>query len=291
MSFMHHSRPPTQPAAPAGRLLSGRDRAAALLLAILTVLLAAGFVLAPRALTGAGSAHEHNLSAAMSQAFTAYWQSGRRSYPSALADLVAYWRRYHLVKAGFAVALTIALCWLAHILWRSLLRAGRLRPATTTAAVVSGSTVTALAFGSVLVVMATIQGALAPFSSLVSLLPVGHGDPALTGAVGQIQHDLAKHQAVPRTPATLDAIIDDFQRYHVVLAAQAAILAVVLIGLSVLMWRRSAAAGRAVPRAKALLRLLATAFALLTVIVLVVGAANVSTALNPDPALQLAFGG
>ena len=176
---MHHGRPPTQPAAPAGRLLSGRDRAAALFLAILTVLLAAGFVLAPRALTGSGPTHGHSLSAAASQAFTAYWQSGRHSYPSALADLVAYWRRYHLVKAGFAVSLTIALCWLAHILWRSLLRAGRLRPATTTAAVVSGSTVTALAFGSVLVIMATIQGALAPFSSLVSLLPVGHGDPAL----------------------------------------------------------------------------------------------------------------
>jgi hypothetical protein len=291
MSFMHHGRPPTQPAAPAGRLLSGRDRAAALFLAILTVLLAAGFVLAPRALTGSGPTHGHSLSAAASQAFTAYWQSGRQSYPSALADLVAYWRRYHLVKAGFAVSLTIALCWLAHILWRSLLRAGRLRPATTTAAVVSGSTVTALAFGSVLVVMATIQGALAPFSSLVSLLPVGHGDPALAESAGQIQHDLAEHQALPRTPATLGEIIDDFQRYHAVLAAQAAILAVVLIGLSMLMWRRAPTAGRAVPRAKPLLRLLATAFALLTAIVLIVGAANISTALNPDPALQLVFGG
>lgn len=288
---MNHSRPPTQPAAPARRLLRGRDRAAALLLAILTVLLAAGFVLAPRALTGAGPTHGHSLSAATSQAFTAYWRSGRHSYPPALADLVAYWRRYHLVKAGFAVALTIALCCLAHILWRSLLRAGRLRPATTTAAVVSGGAVTALAFGSVVVVLATIQGALAPFSSLVSLLPVGHGGPALTESAAQIQHDLAGHQALPHTPAPLGAIIHDFQRYHVVLAAQAAILAVALIGLSMLMWRRAPAAGRAMPRAKPLLRLLATAFALLTAIVLVVGAANISTALNPDPALRLVFGG
>ncbi len=114
----------------------------ALFLAMLAVLLAAGFVLAPRALAGAGPANEHSLSVATSQAFTAYWQSGRHSYPPALADLVAYWRR-----------------------------AGRLRPATTTAAVVSGSTVTALTFGSVLAVMANIQGALAPFTSLVSLLP------------------------------------------------------------------------------------------------------------------------
>jgi hypothetical protein len=288
---MNHSRPPTQPAAPAGRLLNGRDRAAALFLAILTVLLAAGFVLAPKALTGAGPTHQHSLSAATSQAFTAYWQSRRYSYPPALTDLVVYWRRYHVVKAGFAVALTIVLCWLAHILWRSLLRAGRLRPATTTAAVVTGSAVTTLAFGSVVVVLATIQGALAPFSSLVSLLPVGHGDPTLTESVGQIQHDLSEHRALPHTPATLGAIIDDFQRYHAVLAAQAAILAVVLIGLSMLMWRRAPAAGRAVPRAKPLLRLLAIAFVLLTAIVLVVGAANVSTALNPDPALRLVFGG
>jgi hypothetical protein len=277
--------------APARRLLSGRDRAAALFLAILTVLLAAGFVLAPRALTGAGPTHQHSLSTATSQAFTAYWQSGRHSYLPALADLVAYWRRYHLAKAGFAVALTITLGWLAHILWRSLLQPGRLRPAITTAAVVSGSAVTTLAFGSAVVVMATIQGALAPFSSLVSLLPVGHGDPALTRSASQIQHDLAEHQALPRPPATLSAIIDDFQRYHAVLAAQAAILAVVLVGLSMLMWRRAPTAGRAVPRAKPLLRLLATAFALLTAIVLVVGAANVSTALNPDPAVRLFFGG
>ncbi len=291
MSFLQHNRPPTQPVAPAGPLLSGPDRAAVLFLAILTVLLVVGFVLAPKALTGAGPTHGHSLSVAASQAFTAYWQSGRHSYPPALADLVAYWRRYHLVKAGFAVALTIALCWLAHILWRALLRAGRPRPATTTAAVVSGSTVTALAFGSVLVAMATIQGTLTPFSSLVSLLPVGHGDPALTESAGQIQHDLAGHQALPRTPATLGAIIDDFQLYHAVLAGQAAILAVALIGLSILMWRRAPTAGRAVPRAKPLLRLLATASALLTVIVLVVGAANVSTALNPDPALRLFFSG
>src|SRR5262249_26505897 len=229
--------------------------------------------------------------AAASTAFTAYWQSGRRSYPPALADLVAYWRCYHMVKAGFAVALTIASCWLAHILWRSLLRAGRLRPATTTAAVASGGARTALAFGSVLVAMATLPGELPPFSSLVSLLPIGRGDPALTASAGQIQHDLAEHRAVPRAPATLDAIIDDFQRYHAVLAAQAAILAVVLIGLSVLMWRRAPTAGRAVPRAKTLLQLLAAAFALLTVLVLVVGYANPSTALNPDPALRLVFGG
>lgn len=291
MSCTHYGRSPAPPAAPSGRLLSGRDRARALFLAILTVLLAAGFVLAPRALTGAGPAHGHSLSVAASQAFTAYWQSGRRGYPPALADLVAYWRRYHLAKAGFAVSLTIALCWLAHILWRSLLQAGRLRRATTTAAVISGSSVTALAFGSVLVVMATIQGALAPFSSLVSLLPVGHGDPALARSADQIQHDLAQHQGPRRAPATLSAIIDDFQRYHAVLAAQAAILAVVLTTLSVLMWRRAPAIGRAVPRAKLLLRLLATAFSLLTAIVLIVGAANVSTALNPDPALRLAFGG
>lgn len=263
----------------------------ALFLAILAVLLGAGFVLAPGVLTGVSPTHGHSLSAATSQAFTAYWQSGRHSYPPALADLVAYWRLYHLVKAAFAVALTIALCWLAYILWRSLLRAGRLRLATTTAAVASGSAVTVLASGSAVVIMATIQGALAPFTSLVSLLPIGNSDPALTESAGQIQHDLAEHRALHHAPAPLGAIIDDFQRYHAVLAAQAIIFAVALIGLSVLMWHRTSTAGRAVPRAKALLRLLAAAFALLTAIVLVAGAASFSTALNPDPALRLFFGG
>jgi hypothetical protein len=38
-----------------------------------------------------------------------------------------------------------------------------------------------------------------------------------------------------------------------------------------------------------MLRLLPATFTLLTVIILVVGAANASTALNPDPALRLVF--
>ncbi len=291
MSFTHDDRPPARPQDGARRLLSARDRAAAVTLTVLTALLAAGFVLAPRALTGPGPTHGHSLSAAASQAFTAYWQSGQRGYPAGLAGLVTYWRHYHLAKAVFAVALTIALCWLAYVLWRSLLRAGPLRPATTAAAVASGGTVTALAFGSLLVVMATVQGTLAPFSSLVSLLPVGHGDAALSTASSQIRHDLGASAAAHDRSATLSAIIDDFARYHAVLAAQAAGLAVILVALAVLAWRRSAAATRATPPAKAVRRLLAASFALLAVVVLVICAANVATARNPVPALLPVFGG
>jgi hypothetical protein len=284
MSFIHDSRRPAQAPDRAGRLLSTRDRTAAVALTVLTALLAAGFVLAPRALTGPGPTHGHSLSAAASQAFTAYWRSGQRGYPPALAGLVTYWRHYHLAKAVFAVALTIALCWLACVLWRSLLRAGPLRPATTAAAVASGGAVTALAFGSLLVVMATVQGTLAPFSSLVSLLPVGQGDAALGSASSQIRHDLGASAAARNQSVTLSVIVDDFARYH-------AVLAVILVALAVLAWRRPAAATRATQPAKAVRRLLAASFALLAVVVLVICAANVATAQHPVPALLPVFGG
>jgi len=289
---MQHNPPPIQQRRVGSqRLLTGRDRRAALILTTLTVLCVAGFVFGPRALTGSGPTHGHSLSTATSRAFTTYWQSGQRGYPTGLADLVAYWRRYHLVKAVFALALTILLCWLALILWRSLQRAGQLRPVATAAGVVSASTATALAFGSVLVVIANIQGMFAPFSSLVSLLPVGHGNAALDTADSQIRHDLTTAEARRHAPAPLSAILEDFARYHAAVAVLAAALAVILLALGVLIWRRTPTTDTAAARTKVMPRLLSAALTVLAIIALVICAANTATALNPAPALNVFFGG
>ena len=288
---MIQPNPPASQSAPQPeRLLNAGDRRSALVLTTLTLLFAAGFVLAPKAVLGAGPTHGQSMSAATSEAFTAYWQAGRREYPTALAELVAYWRSYHLAKAVFALALTIVLCWLAYVIWRSLLRAARLRPLATTASVLSGTVVSALALGSMLVVIANIQGIFAPFSSLVSLLPLRHRAPALSSAEDQIRHALGTPRAIRHAPAALKAMIDDFQWYHAVLVAQAAVLAIILAALAVQVWRRTPLARRPTFGTKILSRLLASGCALCALVLLAICAANISTTLNPAPALRLALG-
>jgi uncharacterized Tic20 family protein len=282
---------PTEHAIPTRRLLDGRDRTTALLLTVLSALCAAGFVVGPRALTGPAPTHGRSLSTATSRAFTAYWQSGRRGYPAAFADLVGYQRGYHLAKAAFALVLAILLGRLALVVWRAVLRAGRLRPATTATAAVSASTATALAFATVLAMLINVRGLLAPFGSVVGMLPIGHGDAALTTAATQISHDLATSATRRHAPPTLDAILDNYVRFHVVAVVLSAGLTVVLLALAVLTWRRCPTDGPAARRAKVMSRLLGAEFAVLALIVLVIFAANVSTVLNPIPGLKPFFDG
>ena len=145
------------------------------LLGALAVALGAAFVLAPGVLAatapGGGYAGQKALIRALRTEFTEYWGSGRRAYPPELARLVDYWTRYHVAKAVIAALLLTVLVILGRRLWEALLRAGRLTPARGTALALSVALVAVLAVGSAAVVVANIQGAVAPFSSLISMLP------------------------------------------------------------------------------------------------------------------------
>ncbi|WP_198950755.1 hypothetical protein [Kineosporia sp. A_224] len=282
---MHRHAAPSRPADGSRRTLALATAAAALLVA---------FVVAPGPLAARGSgrtfAGQDGLVEAVRVAFVEFWGSGARAFPPALAGVVDYWFRYHVAKAVIAAVATVVLLALGARLWTAFRSADRLGAGRGAALVGAGGLVAALVVASVAVVMANVQGALAPFASALSLLPVGETDGALAGALGQARQQLTGYPAGGRTPG-LDLMVDDFARYHLVLAVTGAVVAAAFAGAGVLMWRRAARTGPGERRAGRALRAGAVGSAALSVVVLVVVAANVTTAADPAPALLAFFAG
>ena len=285
----HASPPPA--AAVSGRVLA--------LLTALAVALGAAFVLAPGWLAAGpsdrGFGERRNLVATLRQGFVEYWKSGDRGFSPELERVVDYWYRYHVVKAVCAALLLVVLVVLGVLLWKAFLRG---TTALRTGALASaGVVVTVLALGSLAALMANVQGATAPFSSVVSMLPLGAPDGQLAGVAGQVRQDLAHYSGADEqhTPA-VEVMVNDFGRYHAVLAVAASLVAVVLIGLSVLAWKRFAGArargaGRQERRVRRLLGALGVVSVLLSCATIIIVVANVGTAADPAPALLGFFEG
>ena len=272
---------------------SGRALA---LLGVLAVALSAAFVLAPAVLAatapGGGYAGQGAIITALRTAFVGYWASGNRNYPTGLERLVDYWTGNHVAKAVIAALLLTVLVVLGVRLGRALLGAGRLAAWRGAALASSGALVTVLAVLSVVLVVVNIQGAVAPFASLISMLPLGAPDARFTRAVGQVKQGLPGYPgAGGRTPPALEATISDFALYHATLAVLAVIVAVILTGVSVVSWKRRARTGSSERRVRHALGLAGAFSALLAVAVIVVIAANLGTAMNPAPALLAFFNG
>jgi hypothetical protein len=270
-------------------------RALATLVALVAAL-AAAFVVAPPRLAASGPAgdladHGH-LVAAFRTAVVGYWRSGDRNYPPALQRVVDYWFRFHLIKGGIAALLLIVLGVLTVLLWRTFLRAGGLGTGSRAALVSAGTAVPMLALSALAVVMANIQGALAPFSSLLPLLMDGAPDASLAGTLAQARQQLAgSHRTSGYTPPALDAMVSDFGWYHAVLAVIAVVVVVALLGLSVMFWRSFARVGSADRRARRVLGWFGVGSVLSSLIVAVVLVANTGTAMDPAPALLGLFNG
>jgi hypothetical protein len=263
------------------------------LLGVLAAALSAAFVLAPAVLAasapGGGYASQGAIITALRTAFVEYWGSGNRNYPPGLERLVDYWIRYHVAKAVIAALLLTVLVVLGARLWRALPGAGRLAAWRGAALASSGALVTVLAVFSVVLVAVNIQGAVAPFTSLISMLPLGAPGTQLARAVGQVKQGLAGYPGTGgQAPPALEAMISDFALYHAALAVLAAIVAVILIGMSVVSWKRRARTGSSERRTRHALGLAGVFSALLALAVIVVIVANLGTAMNPAPAL-LAF--
>lgn len=280
----HASPPPA--AGVSGRVLG--------LLVVLVGALGAAFVLAPGPLAAgsadAGFEERRNLVATLRQGFIEYWKSGDRRFSPQLERVVDYWFRFHVVKAVFAALLLVVLVLLGVLLWRAFLRgATSLRSAALASA---GVVVSGLALVSLAAVMANVQGAIAPFSSVVSMLPLGAPGGQLAGAVDQVRQYLAHYPgAGGQTPPAVQVMVDDFGRYHAVLAVAASMVAVVLIGLSAVAWRRLAGARQAEQRVRRALRVFGVVSALLSCAAVVVVVANAGTATDPAPALLGFFQG
>lgn len=270
--------------------LSGRALA---LLGVLVAALGAAFVVAPGVLAGrtpgGGYADEKALIRGMRTSFVEYWSSGERAYPAGLTRIVDYWIDYHIVKVVTAAFLMTVLILLGSRLLRPLLTPGRLAPGRAAVLASSAALAAAAAVAAAVLMMANIEDVVAPFGSLISLLPVTSADRQFAATVSQVRQRLAAYPHTGRgTPPALHAMVSDYVLYHAVLVPLLAILAAVLIASSIAAWRRRA---RAVPAERRIRRTLAAAgilSALLLLPVIVIALANLSTVLHPAPGL-LAF--
>jgi hypothetical protein len=264
------------------------------LLAAVTAALGVAFVYAPRLMAastpGGGFSDQRSLIAYLRNAFVGYWGSGSRSFAPQMQRVVDYWFRYHVAKALIAALLLGVLTTLAVLLWRTYLRA-ELGPLGRAAAASAWCFTVTLALCSVALLAANIQGAVAPFASLLSMLPAAEPDKQFTATVAQVRLGLAHYSSADgRTSPALRGMVDDFALYHVALFAVAVIVVVALIGISALTWRRFARA-TGDRRARRAFAGLGVASIVVALAVSVVAAANLSTVADPAPALLALFQG
>ncbi|NUT35974.1 MAG: hypothetical protein HOV79_23210 [Hamadaea sp.] len=251
--------------------------------------LVAAFVAAPAPLAATSTtqfADQHEIAAALREGFVEYWASGARELSPGLQAVVDYWLRYHVAKAVFAAALLVVLVALSVAVWKAFLRAERTGRRSALAS--AGVGLTMLAVLSLATVMANVQGAAAPFASLLSMLPVGTQDAGLAGPLDEVRHGLSEANA---RPAALDVMVDDFAAYHAVLAVIATVVTMGLVAASVVLWRRGRQAALADRRTGRLLRSFGAFCAFLVLGEGVVAVANTATAAHPAPALLDFFAG
>ncbi|GAA2158964.1 hypothetical protein FHX52_2294 [Humibacillus xanthopallidus] len=258
-------------------------------LPVAAAVLAVSVLVLPFRLAAIGPGGGYPSAAALGDAVTAgfvrFWSAGTGELPTGLAEAVDFWARFHLVKAVLAAALLAVLVALGP---RVLARwaGAQSVPQRLLAAlvVVVHASVAVLAL---LVVVANLQGAVAPLSSVLGLMAVTGSDTELAASIAEVRQTLA---AGERTPA-LDALLADFTTYHVVMAWLGGVVTVGLVVTAILLWRRRARLPRTERRLRRLVLALAGAALVLAGFFGVVTAANVSTAARPAPALLGFFQG
>ncbi|UFS99036.1 hypothetical protein [Nocardia huaxiensis] len=271
---------PTAPTGLSGRLSAGLGLAA--------VVLTIAFVVAPAELAASdGLGTEDQLRKAFSESFIGYWSAGARELSPDLAQVVDYWFRYHVAKGVIAAALLVVLAMLGLRLWRAYLAAGDSATGRRALLGSAGGGVTALGLFALVVVMANIQGAVAPFASLLPMLLDEPAQGELATTIDGVEQGLA--ESGQARPPALAVMIDDFAVYHVAMAIIAALVAVVLAVGSTVLWRRFARSRER--RTRRLLGGYATLAAVLALAALVVVTANITTAADPAPALAALFTG
>lgn len=269
-------------AAPRPRHLGPLTAATALLLALVALV---PFPLAS-ALSGNRYGDLAALRAGVTRGFVQLWATGdgRLGELSATAD---FWARFHVVKATLSTVLLVVLCLLLVRVWRASTE-GATR-ARRWALALLGLAAGGLAVLSLLLVVANLQGAVAPLSSVLGVVSFADPGGPLGPAVQQAREVVGSGASTP----VAEVLREDFVRYHAVMAVLGTAVTLTLLGGAVLLWRRrtrTAPSQRSWRRVLAAggvgLVVLASAFALVT-------AANVSTALDPSAALLgfLAGGG
>lgn len=132
----------------------------------------------------------------------------------------------------------------------------------------------ALTLAAAVLLIADVQRFASPFGTLLPILASGAAKPAVAIVLTQVRDQFATDPASP----ALTMMLDEYVRLHVVKAALAGLLAAVLIGVSMVAWRRRHrwyCALTALPAAAAL----------------IVVAADVTTVADPRPGFLLLLQG
>ncbi|MER5712956.1 tat (twin-arginine translocation) pathway signal sequence [Streptomyces sp. NPDC042898] len=256
------------------------------ILAVVTAALLAAFFVVPNSLAHQG-VDTGNIRAAFRSGMVGYWESGSQDFPRQLEAAVAFWFRFHLVKAGVSALLLAATVALGVVLRRQWRRAAVDRPGRVL--LVPPALLVALLGPFALVgLVANVQGATAPFASLLPLLTNGGADGELATTLAQIRQQLADYPAGAHAPA-LTAMVSDLALYHAVLAAMAALVTVALAAIAVVQWRQHRATSDG--RSRRAMKLGITVSVLLSGVVFVVALANTTTATHSAEALAGLFNG
>lgn len=250
--------------------------AAALLLAFLVLPGAA----ADR-LSGSAGVTVADLPQAVDAGLADWLATGAAQPGSGLLAAVRLWAVFHGVKVLVTAALLVTLIVLAGRVGGAFARAESRRRRAGLAA--AGAGLSSLALLALLVLMANVQGAVAPLSSALSLLPVA--PPSM--AVQQVREGLATGVATP----PLDTLVGDFRHYHVALAVVASVAIVGMLATAMASWRRHARAYGPDHRLRRVLAAAGVALPVVAMLLGVVALANVLTAADPAPALAACFDG
>lgn len=270
-------------------------RAVAVLAAFAAVLLPAVF-LAPQSLAANSSegsfVHQHNLIKAVNEAFVGYWDSGDRDFTPGMQRVVDYWFRFHAIKAGISIVLLIVLVSLSRQIWRAYIRGGESRRARRIGLASSGVLTLILTMLALVLVVVNIQGAAAPYTSVLSLMPVGAPHGQLAGTLTQVRQRLADSQETGhRTPPAIDVMISDFARYHEAVVVMSVILTIAFIGLSFMLWKRFAGTGPSDRRARRTWGWFGASSTVFSFGAIILFMANLSNMENPTKGLMGFFAG
>jgi hypothetical protein len=257
-------------------------RKPALLAAIVAALSAAllfGPSLIARLLAGASGLTTGTLAHRVGGAFTEWWSVGTTSLTESMTVVVQFWATFHVVKALIAAALIAALV----ITIRQLLVAHAHEESSARRAGIAavGIAASLAAPALLLVLLANIQGAIAPLSSVMGLLPMTPPTAAIA--------DVRDHFATGTTTPVLTALVDDFRRYHAAMAVAAAGAILGVVTVNIALWIRVFELPKSEKRARRTIATIALALPALALFLFVIMLANVSTAVETAPALASFF--
>lgn len=222
-----------------------------------------------------------NLAEKVGAAFSQWWLSAAAPLTPNMDAVVTFWGVFHVTKALVTVALVVALALTGAQVWQAYARAsGRASRAWTAVAGIVGAPLAPLML---LILMANIQGAIAPLSSVMGLVP-------MDGSVREVAQ-VREHFSAGTTTAVLDALVSDFRTYHLVVVVTAIILAVVVVCADIALWVLRSRIPRENYRLRRVTATVAIVLPGLAPVFLLLSAINLSTVLDTAPALGAFFAG